>query len=161
MSPRPPRDGAVALRSLPRRFRGLFAGLGEDESPDALARRPAADGTSALGHLVGASQAVAATHRALAQVLTDDDPVVEPITELTPPDPGGTLEERLSELGWEADSLADRVDPASAEEWGRRGRVGGDADVVSAVDLLWRGIDAAVAHLRSAERVMGEVRQAR
>lgn len=160
MSPRPPSDGVVAVRSLPRRFRGLFAGLGEDESPDALARRPAADGWSALGHLVAATRALAAGGRALEQVLTADDAVVDPIEVDTPPAPEGTLDDRLSELGWEADALADRADRASAEEWGRRAQLRGGAEA-SALDLLWTGIDAAVGHLRSAERVLVEVRQAR
>lgn len=161
MSPRPPRDGAVALRSLPRRYRDMYAGLGEEESPDALARQTAPDGTSALGHLVAATQAVAATRRALDEVLTTQDPVVDPIAEETPAAPGGTLEERLSELGGEAAALADHVDRTAAADWGRRGHVGGHGDVVSAADLLWRGIDAAVAHLKSAERVLVEVRRGR
>jgi hypothetical protein len=161
MSLRPPRDAAVALRSLPRRFRGLFAALDEDESPDALARRTVSDGTSAIGHLIGASQVVADTHRALAEVLTVDDPLIEPIADETPLDPSGTIEERVSELGWETDALADRVDQVSADEWGRRARAGGGADAMSAVDLLWRGVDAAVAHLKGAERTLTEARQAR
>lgn len=161
MTPRPPRDAAVALRSLPRRFRGLFAGLGEDESPDALARRAGADGTSVIGHLVAASAVVGGTHRALDQVLTADDPLLDPVRDETPPAPSGELEERLSEVGWETDALAERVERTSAGEWGRRARVGSDADVVSAADLLWRGVDAAVGHLKSAERVLEEARRAR
>ena len=158
MTPRPPSDGAVALRSLPRRFRALFAGLGDDESPDALADRAGLDGTSALGHLVAASTLTASTRRALEEVLTSDDPLLDPLVDETPRSPGGTLEERLSEVGWETDGLADRVERASADEWGRRGRVATDADVVSAADLLWRGIDGAVAHLKSAERALTEAR---
>ncbi len=161
MSLRPPRDAAVALRSLPRRFRGTFAALDEDESPDALARRIASDGTTALGHLIAASRVVAHANHTLAEVLSADDPLVEPIAYETPLDPSGTIEERISELGWETDALADRVDHVSADEWGRRGRAGGGADVLSAVDLLWRGVDAAVAHLKAAERTLAEVRQAR
>lgn len=159
MSPRPPSDGAVALRSLPRRFRGAFAGLGDDESPDALAVRAAADGTTALGHLVAATRAVSTTSRSLQQVLVTDDPVVDPIT-LDATAPGGTLEERLSELGWETDALADLVDRVSADAWGRRAMVGG-TQAASAADLLWLGIDAAVDRLKVAERTLAEVRQAR
>jgi hypothetical protein len=160
MTPRPPRDAAVALRSLSRRFRELFAGLTEEELPHALAPQAGADGTSAMGHLVAASSVVASTRRALEEVLIDDDPTVEPIVDVTPASPAGTLEERLSELGWEADELADRVERAAADQWGRRGRLGTETDVVSAADLLWRGVDAAVAHLKAAERVLREVRPA-
>ena len=104
---------------------------------------------------------VADAHRTLADVLIADDPLVEPIADETPLDPSGTIEERISELGWETDALADRVDHVSADEWGRRARSGGGADAMSAADLLWSGVDAAIAHLKGAERTLAEARQAR
>ena len=162
MSTRPPSDAAVALRSLPRRFGALFSGLGEDESPDALAVRPVADGTTGLGHLVAAIRAVTWGAHALDRTLISDDPELEPLALATAgsPAPGGTVAERLAELGWEAEALADRVDRASADEWGRRAQVTG-AGTVSAADVLWQVVDAAIASLKSAERTLTEARQAR
>jgi hypothetical protein len=152
----------VAVRSLPRRFRGVFAGLGEDESPDALAVRPGRDGTTALGHVAAATGVLSATGQALQQVLTDDDAHLAPLPQPTAGAPSGTVEERLSELGWEADALADRVEHVSADGWARRATVaGGSGTEVTASDLFWQGVDAAVDHLKAAERTLAEVRRAR
>jgi hypothetical protein len=162
VTPRPPSDGIVAIRSLPRRFRGLFAGLGEDESPDALARRPVADGSTALGHLVAATAILTAAGRSLDRVLVADDPVIDPLPAAPAGAPSGSLEERLSELGWEADALADRLEHVGADEWARRARMpAAGAQEVSAADLLWQAIDASVDHLRAAERTLDEARRAR
>jgi hypothetical protein len=84
-----PSDAEVALRGLERRYRGLFAGLGEDESPDDLAHR-ARGGWSAIEHIVAAAWAIAGADRALERVLTVDDPVL-PAADVDPearPKPG-------------------------------------------------------------------------
>jgi hypothetical protein len=162
VSPRPPSDGVVAIRSLPRRFRALFAGLGEDESPDALARRPAADGSTALGHLVAAIGACSAGARGLEQVLVSEHPTVDPLPVAVGGAPTGTVEERLAELGWEADAFADRAEHVGADGWARTAQVaGGGAAELTAADLLWQAVDAAVEHLRAAERSLEEARRAR
>ena len=70
-----PSDAVVALRSLERRYRGLFAGLSEDESPDDLAHRRAGD-WSAIDHAVAAALFIARANRTLARVLTADSPSV-------------------------------------------------------------------------------------
>lgn len=161
MSPRPPRDGVVALRSLPRRFRALFAGLDDDESPDALAVRPGADGTSALGHVAAATQAIQSGSRALGDLLAKDGAVAEPVVAGAARTPGGSVEERLSELGWEADALADRAEHVGAEAWGRTGTVGGTGAGTSAADAFWSAVDLAVEHLKAAERALDEARRQR
>src|SRR3546814_4651715 len=74
MAPRPPADAVVALRSLPRLYRGLFAGLGDDESPDDLAHRVGAGGRSAFDHVAAASRSLTTQDRALEQVLAEDSP---------------------------------------------------------------------------------------
>src|SRR6266511_1838341 len=73
-----PSDAVVALRSLERRYRGLFAGLGDDESPDNVGQRLASNGWSALEHIVAAAWAISAAGRALKAVLTLDKPVIDP-----------------------------------------------------------------------------------
>jgi hypothetical protein len=160
-----PSDAVVALRSLERRYRGLFAGVGEDESPDEIARRRDGDlGWSALEHVVAAAWAIAASGRAAAAVLTRDMPLLDP-TDADPasrPRPGsptGTLHERLAELGIEAGSLADRVEHLPAESWDAAGlvddRSGGK---VTVLDLVRAAVDAGVTHLRAAEQVIAKVR---
>jgi len=163
MPVRPPSDAVAALRGLGRRYRALFAGLGEDERPDDVAHRPGPEGRSALDHLVAGTRDITALGRALQQVLLEQDPVLprdvgEADAERFEPDPGGTLEERLAELGWEADELASRAASVAAADWSRTGRVAGSDASVGALDLLWRAVDGAVAHLRAAERTIDAVR---
>ena len=76
MAVRPPADAVVALRSLERRWRGLFPGLSDDESPDALAHRPGADGRSALDLATHASRTLSLLGRALEQSLVEDGVVL-------------------------------------------------------------------------------------
>lgn len=162
MTVRPPADAIVALHSMGRRWRGLFAGLGEDESPDALAHRVGSNGHAAIDHLVAATRGFTFLGRSLEQTLTEDDPVLHPA--VADPaarewgDPGGTVEERLAELAREADALADRAAKVSAEEWGGHARVAGQDATTSTLAILWDAVDGAVGHLRSAEQVLREVR---
>jgi hypothetical protein len=143
MAPRPPSDAVVALRSLGRRFRALFAGLGEDESPDDLARRSGPDAWSARDHLVAATDAIAEAARAIAGPLA-----------LTLPLPAGpigastTVDDDVDELAAWAGALADGVEHVAADDWARSG----------AATPLWTAVDAAVEHLREAQRTLAEVR---
>jgi hypothetical protein len=159
-----PSDAAVALRSLERRYRALFAGLGEDESPDDVARRPAGNGWSALEHVVAAAWAISASTRALDAVLTEDTPLldpgeIDPVLRPRPGTPTGTLHERLAELGLVANDLADRTERVSAADWDRIGLLeDGSSRRVSALDLVRGAVDAGITHLRSAAYVLDEVR---
>ena len=163
MAPRPPRDAVVALRSLGRRWRGLFAGLGDDESPDDLAHRPGADGRSALDHAVHATRTLSLLGRAVEQAFVEDDPVLHPAVG----DPSqrawdgqsaASVDDALAELSHEADRLADRVERVTADEWVRRVRVAGQDADVAPLDVLWDAVDSAVADLRAAEATLREVR---
>ncbi len=165
MAPRPPSDAVVALRSLGRRYRGLFAGLGPDESPDDVAQRHGSEGRSALNHVVAATRTITFLGRALEMTLVETDPALHPAV-LDPsarewPDATGTVEDRLAELAWEADSLADRAGRVTATEWGKQARVAGADATTSALAILWDAVDSAVDHLRAAERVLREVRATR
>src|SRR3546814_14246337 len=83
MAPSPPAESVVALRSLPRRYRGLFAGLGDDESPDDLAHRVGAGGRSAFDHIAAASRRLTTQDRALEQVLVEDSTTLDPAQQAT------------------------------------------------------------------------------
>ncbi len=158
-----PTDIVVALRGLERRYRGLFSGLGEDESPDDVAHR-AVGGWSPIEHVVAAAWAISAADRALAAVLTDNSPVLE-LADVDPaarPKPGavtGTLHERLAELGLEANAMADRIEATPASDWDRTGVVDGTGRTVTALDLAKLAVDAGVSHLRAAEDVLAAVRR--
>jgi hypothetical protein len=158
-----PSDVVVALRGFERRYRGLFAGLGEDESPDDVAHRMV-EGWSAIEHIVAAAWGIAALDRALAAVLTDDGPALAAV-DVDPqarPKPGGvtgTVHERLSELGLEANAAADRVDATSARDWDRTGTVDDSRRTVTALDLARQAVEVGVDHLRGAERVLAAVRR--
>lgn len=162
MPHRPPSDAVVALRSLGRRFRSIFAGLGEDESPDDLARRPGARGLSAFDHVAAASRALTTRGRALDEILVSDQPTLEPTSLDThereaEQQPGGTVEERVSELDIDANRLADRAERVGAREWARTGKLD-DGTTLSASEVLWQAVDGALGHLKDAERVLREVR---
>lgn len=162
MSPRPPADAVVALRSLGRRYRGLFAGLGDDESPDDLAHRNGSDGRSAADHVVAATRTITFLGRALEQVLVEEDPVLHPAVadpaEREWPDAEGAVEARIDELAAEAERLADRVAHVPATDWDRHARVAGHDATASATVILWDAVDTAVAHLKDAQRTLAEVR---
>ena len=140
MAVRPPSDAAVTLRSLNRRFRGLFTGLGDDESPEALAVRPGADGRSATDHLVAATDAVVVAGHELDGALGARGTGPAPV--------GTTLGDHLDDLARIAGTLAERVEHTSADEWAASG----------ALPSLWAAIDTALSHLKQAERTLAEVR---
>jgi hypothetical protein len=151
-----PADAAVTLRGLERRYRALFAGLGDDESPDDVAHRRV-DGWSAIDHVVAAARAIAASDRALARVLTSDHPALDAADidpQTRPVAPTGTVHERLSELGYEAVALAGRIEDAGAQEWARQGSVAGTDRQLTALDVVRAAIDAGVTHLDEARTVL-------
>lgn len=158
-----PSDAIVALRGFERRYRGLFAGLGEDGSPDDMAQR-VAGGWSALAHVVAAAWAIGDAERALAAVLTSDVPTLRPddVDIAARPKPGrptGSVHERLAELGLEATNLADRIDRVPASDWVRQAVVGdGSGRRVTALDIVRLAVDAGVEHLRGAAAVLDAVR---
>jgi len=157
-APRPPADAVVALRGLTRRFRGLFAGLEDDERPEDVALRPGADGRSALDHVVGATHVLASLGRGVQRALVEDGPLVEP----APPVAAGAtgpVEARLAELDDTAQALAARIEHVPAADWARTVRVSDREGSTTALDLLWEAVDGAVAQLRATERVLAEVRQ--
>lgn len=155
-----PNDAAVTLRGLERRYRALFAGLGDDESPDDVAHRRV-DGWSAIDHVVAAARALAAADRSLAKVLTTDTPTLDPADvepQSRPVAPTGTVHERLSELGYEAQALADRISDVNAQDWNRPGIVSdGQGRRVTGLDLVRSAIDAGVTHLDGTRKVLAAV----
>jgi hypothetical protein len=163
VTPRPPADAVIALRSLERRFRTTFAGRGDDEAPDDLAHRVGPLGRSALEHLAAATRDLTFLGRAVEQVLVDDEPALHPAVAAPadrewPDSPTGTVEEHLDQLAESANALADRVAHVGAAEWARQAAVAGSDARVTAASLLWDAVDSALEHRSAAERVLSEVR---
>ena len=163
MATRPPSDAVVALRSLGRRWGALFAGLGEDESVDALAHRPGADGRSALDHAVRATRTLSLLGRAVDQALVDDDAVLhpavgDPAQRVWDEQAAADVDDAIAELAHEAQRLADRIEHVPAGEWQRRARVAGQDADVGALEVVWDAVDSALADLKAAEATLREVR---
>ena len=162
MNPRPPADAVVALRGLERRYRGLFAGLEDDESPEDLAHRNGADGRSALDHVAAATRTLSFLGRGVEQALVEDDPVLHPAVadpaEREWPAAQGTVEDALAELGRAAGALADRVGHVSAADWDRHVRVAGHDATTTPLAVLWDAVDSAITHLKQASTTLAQVR---
>ncbi len=158
---RPPADAIVALRSLGRRYRELFAQISEHGDTDEVAQRNGSDGHSALDHVVAASRTITFLGRALELLLIEEDPVLHPavldVAAREWPSSTAAVDERVSELAWEADALADQAARVSAQDWTRHARVAGHDLNVSAGHVLWDAVDSAIGHLRAAARTLVEV----
>jgi len=165
-----PSDAAVAVRSFPRRFRGVLARPdetgdtddGQQADPDELARRIGPDGRSAADHLLAADGVLALLDRALEQVRGDDDPVLHPaVADLRGSwwdDEHTPLPALLDQLEHTAEGCADRIDAIATDDWGRQARVA-DADAtVGVLDVVREAVDVVAGHLRSAERTIVAVR---
>jgi hypothetical protein len=159
-----PSDLAVALRGLERRYHELFDALGEHESPDDLARRRAADGWSAIDHIVAAAGAIADADRALETTLISDAPTVrradvDPTARPQPTSAAGSVDEWLAELGRRANAAADRIERVPAASWSRRATVdSGSGRTITALEIARVAVEAGVAHLRAASNVLSAVR---
>jgi hypothetical protein len=155
MALRPPADAVVTLRGLGRRFRGAFAGLDDDESPDDLARRPGDAGRSAADHIAHASAVLTSGTEAVDVVLSHDDPTVDQRSSEVHAPPGA-VDGLLDDLALSAESFAGRIEHLGASDWARTAATPGGEQ--SALDLVWTAVDTALADLKAAELVLSEVR---
>lgn len=161
-----PADAAVTLRSLPRRYRGLFAAAARPDDPggDDLVRRLGPDGHAALDHLALATRGLVVIGHALGQVLIQDDPYLHvAVTDATAReyapvaghDP--TAADLLGELATVAEALATRIERTPAGDWSRTGRTEGTT-AVTALDLAREAVRTGIAHLKAAEATLAAVR---
>ena len=161
-----PADAAVTVRSLPRRFLGVFASAPPPDDPggDDLVRRVGPDGHAALDHLALVTRGLVLVDHALGQVMVQDSPHLHAAVT----DPGArdyvpvgghdpTAADLLDELGTVAESLATRIERTPAGDWSRAGRIGGEA-TVTALDLAREAVKTGIHHLRAAEATLSAVR---
>lgn len=149
-------DALVALRSFPRRWRALFAGL-DDEDTDARAligRRPEPATWSALEYAAHVADVLRLYDEWVRRVLVEDRPSLPGVDPDRWADDRRYADQRLPDVldGLEAAAggLADRLQQVEGESWERRGvREGED------VSVLWmarQAVHEGAHHLRDAER---------
>lgn len=166
MSSLSPSDAVVAVRSFPRRFRGVLARPdddrdtgGEEVDPDELARRAGPDGTSAAQHLLAADDVLGLLDRVLEQAVGHDDGLhpVRPFGEITVEDTGRPVAVLLDRLAETATGCAERIERVPTEEWGRRVPVQDSDGTSNLLELVQDGVDVVAGHLRAAERTIAAV----
>jgi hypothetical protein len=155
-----PPDAVVAVRSLPRRWRGALAKSGDDEDTEALLRRrPTGGGGSALEHACSVVVTLVLLERHVRRALVEDGP------DLAPADvPAGEVEACagrspeavLGGLAAAAETLAVTLDGVPSNAWLRPATLDGTPTDVR--DLARAAAHEGTHHLREAERVLQEVR---
>jgi len=152
-----PADAAVALRSLPRRYRGILVRPEDEQEGDNPVTRPGASGWSAVAHAAYAVDAIDRADEALRATLVHDRPsVVVPAVDPPAPAPAGPPASVLDGLKAVTDAMASTIENAHGEEWLRPAQAA-DGTAVTAIDLARRAVHAGVHHLRLAESVLREV----
>jgi hypothetical protein len=155
-----PPDAVVAVRSLPRRWRGAFAKAGDEEDSEALLRRrPPAGGPSAVELACRVAEGLVLLEGHVRHTTVSEQPDLSPAD--VPHDRVAACAERLpdavlDQLAGGADALAAALDAVPSGAWLRPATLDGRLTDV-------RGLARAAAHegthhLREAERVIGEVR---
>jgi hypothetical protein len=145
-----PRDAAVAIRSVPRRFREVFGRLEADDDP--RARR------AAVEQAVHARDAMdtAAVH--LRQVLIEKRPELHaPTGSETNFRVSGDVEAVLAELQRAAEGLARTIESVDADDWRRPAVV--DGTDVTALDIVRHAVLQSVLHLREAEQAAARTKE--
>jgi hypothetical protein len=149
-----PSDAAVALRSYPRRYRGVLVRPDNEDRPDDVVRRPAADGWSALDHTAHVTASLSDGSEALRLVFISDSPPVAYTPERRV-DAAGTVDAVLEGLAAACAGAADQVERVSGEDWDRTGTLP-DGTTVTALDIARYLVHEGVHHLRGAERAVDE-----
>lgn len=153
----PPSDIAVALRSFPRRFRGVLIAV-DDTDAERLTAAPAPGEWSALQHAGHVRDVLHAIDMRLQRVLREDGPRIGD-TPATPPAAvaGDNIDTTLATLQANAEQLARTVESVAGREWTRAGQR--DGAEITALDLAREAVHEGAHHLREAQEVITELRQ--
>jgi hypothetical protein len=144
-----PSDAVVALRSFPRRWRGLLAQAGEEEDPEGVLRRRPRDGSpSVLELLAETSFVLAEADARLREIVVGGGSSAG-----TTPDRPAAGGADVDSLATVAESLAARVAAVPSNGWQRSG-----ASDTTALDVVRQAVAAASDNLRHAEHTLAQVR---
>jgi hypothetical protein len=145
-----PRDAAVAIRSLPRRFREVFAQLEPDDDP--RARR------TVFEHAIRARDAMDTAAGYLRRVLIEARPELRGVADsgehVDAPD---DVIAALADLQQAADRLARTIDSADAGDWLRPAVLNGNQ--VNALDIVRYAVQQSVRELREAEQAAARAKE--
>jgi len=159
-----PADAAVALRSLPRRYRSALQPI-DDPQVDEWAERVGPDGSSALDHLVQASRGITVVHQALRQALNASSPptlppgVMDPAARAFDTSHGTSVDAELDLLADEAEAAATTVVDAPGEAWKKTATVAGGGGEVSTLQLLAELVRTGVDQLKAAQQAFDHARR--
>jgi hypothetical protein len=138
-----PKDAAVAIRSIPRRFRELLARLEPDDDPQAW--------RAVLEHAALARDAMDTAAGHLRHALIEVHPELH---EHTPDcvNVAATADAKavLADLQRAAEALAGTIDSVDAGDWRRPAVL--NANEVTALDIVRHAVEQSVSHLRKAEQ---------
>jgi hypothetical protein len=149
----------VAVRSLPRRWRGAFAKAGDEEDREALLRRRPGSGASAVELACRVAEVLGLVDRHVRRAKVSEQPDLSP-ADADPAAVAACAErasgEVLDQLSAAAEALASTLDDVPSGAWLRPATLDGRLTDV-------RGLARAAAHegthhLRDVDRVLREVR---
>lgn len=153
-------DAIAAMRSFPRRWRGAFAIVGDEEG--VLSRRPSPDVWSANEYVAHTRDTIAANGWLLARTVTEDHPVIDwPDDETLTTRPPGEVSDpatMLDELAANCERVASRAERTDAGDWRRPATIRGAPE--ESVDALWflrHCVHEGAHHLRDVKRVIETV----
>lgn len=150
-----PADTAVALRSLPRRWRQLLGETADDSDVAELAgRRPDAGTWSALEHARHTAAALETAAREVRLVRTTEQPTLAAAIPEVEGDHG--VAGVVDRLGAAADAAAREVEEVPASAWSRTGTRDGRA--VDLLTLAREAVREGVDHLHQAETALRRAR---
>ena len=152
-------DAAVALRSLPRRFKEVASGPVGDDAWERLVRTPDVSGKSALGWVAQTSALLSELGIALSGLAT----TVKPTVDLAPAEAtmhevasSVTVASVLGDLSSGAERAASAIEARRHDDLDRHVSV--DGSDVAASDLVVRIVRAAVANIRHAAAALDAAR---
>jgi len=150
-----PSDAVVALRSFPRRFRGLLAT--DDDDPEGVAmRRPDAAGWSALEHAAHVANAVEQAAADLQAAHREEGAAVADPAQ-APPSGATDVDSTLAHLSSASDALVAAIDRYNPDDWKRTVRAP-DGRTVDALWIVRAAVQEGARHLRQAEQVIAQVK---
>jgi hypothetical protein len=156
-----PRDGSVALRSFPRRYREAFT-LPDGRLDDEHAARNGSSGQTPFDLVVNTVRTLSLLERALEQIQHTDAPVLHPAVMNAAarefdPSTHGALADVLEELEQVAPAFAERADRMHGDEWNRTGTLAGGRET-TALDVLQEAVRTGSDNLRTIEALLAELR---
>ncbi|MGI8983866.1 MAG: DinB family protein [Acidimicrobiales bacterium] len=157
-----PKDAAAAVRSFPRRYRGLLVTPAPTDSPDAVfRRRPRPAAWSALEHTAHVADRLDHLGTAIFRVTRENTPAVASFDNDERATAKGYNDlDRIEVLGWlelAAGELASVIDGVRPDDWMRTALVAG-AGERDALTLARDGVHEGAHHLRDIRAVLDEVR---